>query len=258
MKPTVEMGGVQGLRVQDIVVKDIVQNNTWDRPIYFASTCSPDCYIGLDDYLETEGLASRLVPQRKTTAIYVNAEITKEDLLSENTSYSKTFKPGFKFRGLNNKDVFFDETESRLIQNYRNAYLELAYYYYSVKNDNVTIVSVLDMMEKKMPQTVVPMDYRLLYEVGNLYSQAGALDKYRKVANEIIPAAFENLNDVTMDDLASPDNPYSMLERTYISLKEYDKAIEILQRLQNALPNAGGVQEEINRLKQIENDTTKK
>ncbi|MGD1007638.1 MAG: DUF2723 domain-containing protein [Ignavibacteriaceae bacterium] len=258
MKPTVEMGGVQGLRVQDIVVKDIVQNNTWDRPIYFASTCSPDCYIGLDDYLETEGLASRLVPQRKTTAIYVNAEITKEDLLSENTSYSKTFKPGFKFRGLNNKDVFFDETESRLIQNYRNAYLELAYYYYSVKNDNVTIVSVLDMMEKKMPQTVVPMDYRLLYEVGNLYSQAGALDKYRKVANEIIPAALENLNDVTMDDLASPDNPYSMLERTYISLKEYDKAIEILQRLQNALPNAGGVQEEINRLKQIENDTTKK
>jgi tetratricopeptide (TPR) repeat protein len=159
---------------------------------------------------------------------------------------------------LNNKDVFFDETESRLIQNYRNAYLELAYYYYSVKNDNVTIVSVLDMMEKKMPQTVVPMDYRLLYEVGNLYSQAGALDKYRKVANEIIPAALENLNDVTMDDLASPDNPYSMLERTYISLKEYDKAIEILQRLQNALPNAGGVQEEINRLKQIENDTTKK
>ena len=258
MKPTVEMGGVQGLRVQDIVVKDIVQNNTWDRPIYFASTCSPDCYIGLDDYLETEGLASRLVPQRRTTAIYVNAEITKEDLLSENTSYSKTFKPGFKFRGLNNKDVFFDETESRLIQNYRNAYLELAYYYYSVKNDNVTIVSVLDMMEKKMPQTVVPMDYRLLYEVGNLYSQAGALDKYRKVANEIIPAALENLNDVTMDDLASPDNPYSMLERTYISLKEYDKAIEILQRLQNALPNAGGVQEEINRLKQIENDTTKK
>jgi hypothetical protein len=258
MKPTVEMGGVQGLRVQDIVVKDIVQNNTWDRPIYFASTCSPDCYIGLDDYLETEGLASRLVPQRRTTAIYVNAEITKEDLLSENTSYSKTFKPGFKFRGLNNKDVFFDETESRLIQNYRNAYLELAYYYHSVKNDNITSVSVLDMMEKEMPQTVVPMDYRLLYDVGNLYSQVGALDKYRKVANEIIPAALENLNDVTMDDLASPYNPYSMLERTYISLKEYDKAIEILQRLQNALPNAGGVQEEINRLKQIENDTTKK
>jgi hypothetical protein len=258
MKSSIEMGGVQGLRIQDIVVKDIVQNNTWDRPIYFASTCSPDCYIGLDDYLKAEGLASRLVPQKRTTPIYVNAEITKKDLLSENTSYSKTFNPGFKFRGLNNKNIFYDETESRLIQNYRNAYLELAYYFHSVENDNVTSVSVLDMMEKKMPQTVVPMDYRILYDIGNLYSQSGAFDKYRKVANEIIPEALENLNDVTMEELSSPYNPYSMLERTYISLKEYDKAIEILQRLQNALPNAGGVQEEINRLKQMEIDTTKK
>ena len=188
----------------------------------------------------------------------MNPEITKEDLLSENPSYSKTYKPGFKFRGLNNKNVFFEETESRLIQNYRNAYLELAYYYHSVANDNATCVNVLDAMEKEMPQTVVPMDYRLLYDVGNLYSQAGAIDKFRKVADEIIPKAMENLKDVTMDDLSSPYNPYSMLERIYITLKEYDKAIDVLQRLQNALPNAGGVQQEIDRLQQLSRDTTKK
>ena len=95
LKPTIDVNGVTGLRVQDLVVKDIVQNNTWDRPIYFASTCSPDCFIGLDDYLQIEGLASRLIPQKKTIAVNVNAELTKEDLLSENPSYSKTFKTGF-------------------------------------------------------------------------------------------------------------------------------------------------------------------
>jgi hypothetical protein len=258
MKPSIEMGGVQGIRIQDIVVRDIIQNNTWDRPIYFASTCSPDCFIGLDDYLEAEGLASRLVPQKRNVPIYVNAKITSEDLLNENPSYSKTYQPGFKYRGLNNKAVFYDETESRLVQNYRNSYLELAYYYHSVQNDNTKCVNVLDAMDKYMPQSVVPMDYRLLYDVGNLYSQAGAVDKYRKVVDEIIPQAMENLNDVTMDDLSSPYNPYSMLERIYINLKEYDKAIDILQRLQNALPNAGGVQEEINRLKTLSQDTTKK
>jgi len=258
LKPTIEMGGVQGLRVQDLVVKDIVQNNTWDRPIYFASTCSPDCFIGLDDYLQIEGLASRLIPQKRTIAVNVNAELTKEDLLSENPSYSKTFKPGFKFRGLNNKNISFDDTESRLIQNYRDAFIQLAYYYHGVENDNVSCVNVLDEMEKKMPSAVVPMDYRLLYDVGNLYAQAGAIDKYRKVADEVIPQAMESLKDVTMDDLSSPYNPYSMLERLYISLKEYDKAIDILQRLQSVLPNAGGVQDEINRLKVMERDTTQK
>ena len=79
LKPTIDVNGVTGLRVQDLVVKDIVQNNTWDRPIYFASTCSPDCFIGLDDYLQIEGLASRLIPQKKTIAVNVNAELTKEE-----------------------------------------------------------------------------------------------------------------------------------------------------------------------------------
>ena len=88
---------------------------------------------------------------------------------------------------MNNKNVFFDDTESKLIQNYRDAYLQLAYYYHSVKNDDVTSVNILDIMEKKMPESVVPIDYRLLYEVGNLYSEAGAIDKYRKIAEEIIP-----------------------------------------------------------------------
>jgi hypothetical protein len=258
MKPTIEMGGVQGLRVQDLVVKDIVQNNTWDRPIYFASTCSQDCFIGLDDYLQIEGLASRFVPKKRTTGINVNAELTKEDLLFENSSYSKTFKTGFKFRGLDNKNISYDDTEGRLIQNYRDAYIQLAYYYHSVENDNVSCVNVLDDMEKKMPSAVVPIDYRLLYEVGNLYAEAGSIDKYRKVANEIIPQAMESLKDVTMDELSSPENSYSMLERIFISLKEYEKAIDILQRLQNAMPNAGGVQDEINRLKLMEHDTTKK
>jgi hypothetical protein len=258
MKPSIEMGGVQGLRIQDLVVKDIVQNNTWDRPIYFASTCSPDCYIGLDDYLQTEGLAEILVPQKRTKPVYVNAGICKEDLLHENPSYSKVYCPGFKFRGLDNKNISFDDTESRLIQNYRNAYLELAYYYRTVENDNDTCVDILDAMEKMMPSAVVPMDYRLLYDVGNLYSEAGAIDKYKKIVNEVIPQAMESLNNVTMEDLSSPYNSYSMLERIYISLKEYDKAIGILQRLQTALPQAGGVQEEINRLQQIERSTNQK
>jgi hypothetical protein len=258
MKPSVSMGEISGIRIQDIIVRDIVQNNTWDRPIYFASTCSPDCYIGLDDYLMAEGLASRLLPQKRNIPIYINPEISKADLLTENPSYSKTYKPGFKFRGLDNKGIFFDETESRLIQNYRNSFLELAYYYHSVQNDNTMCVKVLDEMEKKIPSSVVQTDYRLLYDVGNLYSQAGAIDKYRKVANAIIPQAMEKLSDITIDDLSSPYNPYSMLERIYINLKEYDKAVEILQRLQSALPQAGGVQEEINRIKQISADTTKK
>ncbi len=250
MDPTIEIGGIKGIRIQDIVVKDIVENNVWNRPIYFASTCSPDCFIGMDDYLEMEGLASRLVPFKRKGESFVNTEITSEDLFNENPSYSKTYKPGFKFRGLNDKGVFFDDTESRLIQNYRNTFANLAYYYkYTLNNDAMCIKS-LDMMEKTIPHSAVPMDYRILFNISNLYYSAGDVNKFKQFAAEIEPIALQNLN-FSDEDLQSPGDPFRILERIYVNLKQYDKAISLLQRLQNEMPNVGGVNEEINRLKQL-------
>ncbi len=263
MNPTIEIGGIKGIRIQDIVVKDIVENNLWDRPIYFASTCSPDCYIGMDDYLEMEGLASRLVPIKRNGPVYVNSKITSADLFNMNPSYSTTYKTGFKFRGINDKSIFYDETETRLIQNYRNTFINLAYYYKNVVNDNAMCVKTLDMMEKEIPRSVVEMDYRILYDVANIYYSAGAIDRFKQLTSDIEPIALQNLN-ISMEDLQSPYNSFSMLERIYVNLKEYDKAIGILQKLQNMMPNAGGVQQEIDRLKQMEQldkkpaDTTKK
>jgi len=75
------------------------------------------------------------------------------------------------------------------------------------------------------------------------------LDKYKELSNELIPMTMNNLDNAIIDDIASPFNPYRMLERIYLNLKDYNKAIEILQRLQNNFPNAAGLQEEINRIK---------
>ena len=44
------------------MVMEILRNNNWERPIYFAVTIGPDSYVGLQDYFRLEGLAWRLVP----------------------------------------------------------------------------------------------------------------------------------------------------------------------------------------------------
>jgi len=46
----------------DLVLFDILVNNHWRRPVYFATSVSEDTYIGLDDYLYLEGYAYRLLP----------------------------------------------------------------------------------------------------------------------------------------------------------------------------------------------------
>ena len=250
MNNTITIGGVKAARMQDIVVKDIVQSNTWDRPIYFASTCGQDSFIGLGDYLELEGLASQLVPNKDITGNAVNVKITREDLLNPNPSYSKTYQTGFKFRGLNVKGDFFDAMESGLVQNYRLIYERLAYYYLLKLKDKSMCIKTLDEMNKNISDEVIPMDYRLLYDIGNLYRNAGDTTKYMQTAKEFEKKAMRNLN-ISINEVNSPYNPYAMLERLYVEQKEYDKAIDIMQKLEARFPQMGGIQAEINRLKRM-------
>ena len=46
----------------DLALMDILANNNWERPIYFATSASNDTYMGLDKYLHMEGYAYRLLP----------------------------------------------------------------------------------------------------------------------------------------------------------------------------------------------------
>ena len=46
----------------DLAELDIIANNHWNRPIYFAKTLPQSAFLGLKDYLHLEGLAYRLLP----------------------------------------------------------------------------------------------------------------------------------------------------------------------------------------------------
>ena len=45
----------------ELIVLDILANNNWERPIYFASL-GHEGTLGLEDYMQLEGFAYRLVP----------------------------------------------------------------------------------------------------------------------------------------------------------------------------------------------------
>jgi tetratricopeptide (TPR) repeat protein len=46
----------------DLAMFDILVHNNWERPIYFAVTVPTENFMGLDNYLYTEGFAYRLMP----------------------------------------------------------------------------------------------------------------------------------------------------------------------------------------------------
>jgi len=71
----------------ELAVMDILANNINDRPIYFAVTCKNEKLLGLNDYMQMEGLGLRLLPVKNksdaTLSIYGSGRVA-EDIAYDN------------------------------------------------------------------------------------------------------------------------------------------------------------------------------
>ncbi len=249
MDNTLTFGDVKAIRVQDIMVKEIIESNMWERPIYFAATCSEDSKIGSQDYLRMEGMSFRLVPEKRKPGIeFINEEIVKKQI-QENPEYSTDYKPGFKFRGINDSKIFFDENHRRLIQNYRNTFIRLTIYYINT-NQNDLAAQTLKKMDEVIPAGIRPMPFGLLYEVSNLYYSAGAVDKYKELTKELEKDALAAL-EKNPQDLQSYYNPYRVLIDIYENTKNYRKALDIWQRIEAMYPNDPSVKANVEKYRKL-------
>jgi hypothetical protein len=249
MPNSLTFGDIKAIRVQDIITREIVEANNWERPISFAVTCSDDSKIGLQDYLKMEGMTFRLVPEkRKPGSEFINEEVVSAQL-KENSVASKSYLPGFRFTGLNDPTIFFDDNHTRMVQNYRNAFMRLAVYYRSI-GDNQSLISTLNDMNEKLPYKVLNMDNGLLFEVANLYLYAGDQEKFAEISADVEARAWADL-ELNPDDVQSYYNPYRLLIEIYENSEQYDKLLDLWQRLEAMFPNDPTVKSNIEKYKQM-------
>jgi len=72
----------------ELAIMDILVNNNWERPVYFATTVPSDNFMGLDKYLVSEGFALRLMPidkKQNTSQGLVNADAIYDHALNKYT-----------------------------------------------------------------------------------------------------------------------------------------------------------------------------
>ncbi|MCL5020332.1 MAG: DUF2723 domain-containing protein [Bacteroidetes bacterium] len=252
MNPTLAGGEVSGVRVQDILVRDILLTNKWERPIYFAVTVANSNFIGLDRYLQMQGMALQVMPFNQQTPdgqYAVNPVIMKECLMNDpGRAYTEPHY-GFRFTNLDNPDVYYDDNGRRLTLNYRNPFMRLAIYYLQ-RGDTTSTAAALDRMESKVPLEVVPMDYRILSDVARIYLFAGARDKYDKYSSMVERDALAAIERNPMD-VRSSYNPYRILIDMYDLKHEYQKEIDILEKLQSMFPAEKSIQYRISELQAL-------
>ncbi len=258
MPATLQYGNVSALRVQDILVFDIVRTSNWQRPIYFAITAGgDDSKIGLRDYVELQGLAYKLVPRRQSSPYSaVNEERTRAHLFTDVNVASKEPAYGCLWRGLSDSTIHFDENQRRMISSYRQPFYALAMYLANVKNKPQDAKAVFDRMEQVVPRRLHPMDYRLKSDLAMFYRMAGDAQQFKQVEREIVEELGPGLDTAPLEQL-SQYNPLIILLQSYESLGEYDKALDVVQRIERAYGASGGVKDFVS-AKKMELDMMKK
>ncbi|MBI2618517.1 MAG: DUF2723 domain-containing protein [Ignavibacteriales bacterium] len=255
LSPTISIGQYSGLRVQDIMVYDIIRTSGWERPIYFAMTVSDDGKIGLREYMQLEGLAFKLVPRRGPYWETLDSEKMWAHFFTDIERPSKEPQVGFLWRGLRDSTTYFDEDVRRLMTNYRQAFFSLGYHFTNVKNQKEKFARILDRMEEVIPRSVIKIPLGMRFDIANYYQLAGRQDQYRAILEEVIQDA-KPVVDRGEVPRVSQDNPYILLLQAYEGLERYDKALELLDVIRRSYSAEPGVEEFVSdRQRQILSET---
>jgi tetratricopeptide (TPR) repeat protein len=167
-----------------LMVLDLLAHNNWQRPVYFSITTGKEAYLGLEDYLQLEGLAYRLVPVKKTVADdqigTVNSTILYDSYMNK-----------FTWGGMDNPKVYLDETNRRLIMNFRSNFGILAK---ALVNENKkdSAVAVCDRCLQVIPDASIHYNFSLL-PLAEVYYKAGAIEKGDKLFIRLTELYSQNL-----------------------------------------------------------------
>ncbi len=243
---------ITALKSNDLLLMDIIKANKWERPFYFSITVTEDNFVGLGDYLVIEGMAQRLVPYKVTdigTGYDINIDVMTKCLFDNPAEPSKTPQYGFRFRGLNDKSIFYNEDQVRMTQTFRTLFFRLAYTYSMDSLNYQKANNVLAKMEEVMPADVVPMDYRIEYDLAMLYNKLGNKEMFNKLINDVEVKAEEDMKS-NPDNYQSYYNPYRVLLDVYESKGEYQKALDLLNRLSVSGSNDISIRQKIESIKE--------
>ncbi|MFQ5335708.1 MAG: tetratricopeptide repeat protein [Flavobacteriales bacterium] len=169
----------------DMMILDLLANNDWERPIYFAITTGTSSYIGLQDYFQLEGLAYRLVPfkvkSKDGQTGYINTDLMYENLMHK-----------FHWGGIDKKPIYLNDNNQRMCMNFRNNFARLADALVR-KGDKKRAVEVLDRCMEVMPEYNVPYNFFMLPVAENYY-RAGAKEKAEGIVQKLADVYYNELN----------------------------------------------------------------
>ena len=136
------------LEMKDLAILDVLASGNWDRPIYLNNTSLSQLKMDLSPYVVQEGMAYRILPVR-------NPKPSKE-LVSTDVAYDNMVKR-FKYRELDNPNVYYTSDYRNFVLNHRSALNQLTEALINEGKMDRALEAVNHNINR-MPDAAIPMD----------------------------------------------------------------------------------------------------
>ncbi len=150
--PDVMHLSLKGKRVvykSEMMMYEMLARCNWERPLYVAITVGSENYGNLGNNFVQEGLASRITPfNTKANGLRFDTEKMYNNLMTR-----------FKFGGIDNPDIYLDETVTRMCLTHRRIFSQLASQLLK-EGKKEKALKVVERAEEAIPEATVPHCYQ--------------------------------------------------------------------------------------------------
>jgi hypothetical protein len=154
----------QNLYKNELMVLDLIDNNDWERPVYYSVTVDRNLYLNLHEYFQLQGLAYRIVPIHQPEVRGQLGSIDTDQMFENMVNK-------FRWGNVTDSTVYLDENIRRMMMNFRNNFGRLANELIT-KGDTARARITLERCMEIMPHERVPFNY-FMVPVIEAYYQLG-------------------------------------------------------------------------------------
>ena len=159
----------------EVMILEMLANNNWERPIYYAVTVGNEMYLNMQKYFQLEGLSYRIVPFKDGG----KNGITNTDIMYNNMMNK------FKFGNIDTKgNIYLDENVLRMCRAHRQMFTELINKLIA-EGKKEEAIKALDYCLEVIPHKNVPHNFSSADFVQQYY-EVGEKEKGRELANILI------------------------------------------------------------------------
>ena len=217
----ISLKGKRAVYKNEMMIYEMLCRTNWERPMYVACTVGSDNYGSLGNNFVREGLADRITPfNTKESGMTMDTERMYDNLMNK-----------FRFGGLDNPDIYLDETVLRMCYTHRRLFATLAMQLMREGKEEKAL-EVVRYAKKVIPAETVRHNYMSgSMDLARVWLMHGEKQEAEGIVTDIATNACEYLDwYATLNPRVQQSCAQDILYNVY----QLSNAVEILESAESA------------------------